>query len=124
MKNSTAVVAIDKQDASNPSDVTTKEEKQKTDKKITERVDKIVRKLDNALTELHKVNTNIEELVNDIATSSNYIEERDERRINELNQVVGATTTILYHLTSRMARKHVGKDVDTLENQKRKSLKK
>lgn len=110
------------EDASDSSDK--KDEKQKTDKKILKQLEKVVRKMDNALTELHKVNADVGEFISSISAGSDYIDEKDEHRLNEIDAALQATVSTLYYTVHRMARKYVGKEIDSIDNNKRKSLKK
>lgn len=94
--------------------------KVKTAKKYSKQIERNVRRLDNVLTDLN-------EIYNEILDSrgkliSTEISEKDEDRLTEMEDVVGSAVHILYHLTRRMSRKHVGKEIDPLDV-KRKSLK-
>jgi len=92
-----------------------------TDKKYLKQAEKIVRRLDNVLNELNKVYNDACDLNNSIVSTE--VSEKDQARFEELTSVVYASENILYQLTNRMARKYVGKEIDSLDNPKRKSLK-
>jgi hypothetical protein len=89
-----------------------KEDKQKTDKKYLKRAEKLVRKLDNVLTDLNKVTVDARTLEAEIITSE--VSRRDEARFSEMAIILESSTNVLFQLTDRMARKYVGKEIDNL----------
>jgi hypothetical protein len=111
------VVAIEKLETEE------KETKAKTDKKYLNRADKIVRRLDNALTELVKIQQDARELESQTEIPSTEVNDKDYDRITEVADVLEGATKILYHLCARMSRKYVGKEIEPIDQSKRKSLK-
>lgn len=100
------------------------EKKPKTDKKYLNQAAKLVRRLDNVLTGLNKVAHDSRELEADMEDIPNTeINEKDFARVTELTDTIEAVAEIIYYVTARMSRKYVGKEIASLENKKRESLK-
>lgn len=96
-------------------------EEVKTDKKILKRAEKVVRRLDNALNELHSVSRDALELHESNTADAT---EKDMDRFHEMQSVICSTCDVLYHLTARMSRKYVGKEIEPIGSMnKRKPLK-
>lgn len=95
---------------------------QKTDKKLLKRAEKIVRKLDNVLNDMNELTANSYDLAtND--TVGTEVSEKDMDRFVELREVIQSSTSILFQLNNRMARKYAGKTIEPLGSRKRKALK-
>ena len=95
----------------------------KSDKKYLKQVEKAVRKLDNAISELNEVGQDLHHLAHSLEYSTTEISDKDVDRTTEMFEVVDATLDILYNMATRMSRKYVGKDLDDIKKDKRKSLK-
>lgn len=109
-------------DGANALELAPSETELKTDKKTLNKTAKIVRRLDNIVTDLFRIEDDTHDLSNSISEIDH--NQKDSDRIKEINLVAFATATILYQLTARMARKYVGKEIDSTLNGTRKSLKK
>lgn len=96
------------------------EEKQKTTKKYLRKAEKITRRLDNVLNDLTEVVVSADDLT---CAETTEVSEKDLQRFYEIREVTQSATQILYHLTERMARKYVGKNIEPLGAVKRKALK-
>lgn len=109
-------------DGANALELAPSETELKTDKKTLNKTAKIVSRLDNIVTDLFRIEDDTHDLSNSISEIDH--NQKDSDRIKEINLVAFATATILYQLTARMARKYVGKEIDSTLNGTRKSLKK
>jgi hypothetical protein len=90
-------------------------------KKCLQQIAKVVRRMDNTLTDLNKVKFEVDELFTKFNPDD--VAPKDEARMREMLEVVQASTSILWYLTKRMARKYVNKDIADLSDYKRKALK-
>lgn len=97
------------------------EEKPKTKKKCLVQIEKVVRCMDETLTYLNRLKFDIDELFTNVNPDD--MTQKDTDRVREMYQVIEAQTNTLYHLTKRMARKYINKDIEDLAEFKRKSLK-
>ena len=101
------------------------EGKKTKNKKVLKSIEKATRDLDNVLSDLVGVEHDFQDIQTAfINESSTDINPRDEARVNEASEVLKGVNLILFHLTARLARKHVGKDIDPVDVKKRKGLKK
>ena len=124
MKTNAKQEVIDIAKASKQSDdvVQIDAEKTKTDKRLLKKAAKLVRKLDVVVSNLCDLEMEVGELRDWDANEYDDVEDKDNARFNEMYEILHSSTIILYHMTARMARKYVGKEVAPLEN-KRKALK-
>ena len=93
-----------------------------TAKKYLNQVEQIVRRMDNVLLDLNKLQWDAVGLYEGLISTD--VDPKDFARFNEIQAVLGSATCIIYHLTERMARKYVGKEIGLLDVPNRKSLKK
>ena len=100
-----------------------KELKVGTDKKYLKRAEVISRKLDNEVTRLQNIVREAEELQAQTEVPTTEVNDKDYDRISEIVDVSNGVTVILHQLTKRMARKYAGKEIEPLDQAKRKSLK-
>ena len=120
MAKKSNVVAIE--EAGKVADEILSEIQPKTDKKILKAAEDAVRKLDNVLSDLHKVAHDFDDITQSIISVE--VDPKDDDRLHEASEVTHATATTLYFLAARMSRKYVGKEIANLSDKKRKSLKK
>jgi len=120
MAKKSNVVAIEEV-VNKAADEVLSEVKPKTDKKLLKAAEDAVRKLDNVLSDLHKVAYDFDDITQSIISVD--VDPKDDDRFHEASEVTHATATTLYFLVARMARKYVGKEIDNLSAKKRKSLK-
>ena len=96
----------------------------KTDKKLLDKAEKLVRRLDGVVTELSELREKAHELA--FGENTNHAENlnsKDYDRFVEMFTVIDGCVGILHQLDKRMARKYVGKEIDAVDS-KRKTLKK
>ena len=93
----------------------------KTKKSYLKTAEKITRRLDRVLTDLNDLSQEARTLANTVIETE--VSEKDIARFSELAALTTASVDMLYYLTSRMARKYVGKEIEGL-NDGRKSLRK
>lgn len=99
------------------------EVKLETKKSYLKQADKIVRRMDRVLTDLYTLQCEASDLSDGANTTE--VSEKDMDRFTEIHGVLLATTQTLYFLTQRMARKYVGKEIESFQDGRdRKSLKK
>jgi hypothetical protein len=102
-------------------EVNTKESKEPTtDKAYLKRAEKLVRRMDSVLTDLHELSFEATSLQSEAIETT----DRDNARFSELADVLDSSCTILFYLTGRMSRKYVGKEIDVISRNERKTLKK
>ena len=107
-----------------PAEITVEGEqiKLQTNKKYLKQAEKLVRRMDNVLTDVHNLVSEAENIYSNANTTD--VNEKDNARFQEPLEVLTAVQSTLYWLTDRMARKYVGKEIELLNDTKRKSLKK
>jgi hypothetical protein len=107
-----------------PAEITVEGEaiKLQTNKKYLKQAEKLVRRMDKVLTDVHTLIGDADQLYSHVHTTE--INEKDSFRFQETFEVLTAVQNTLYWLTDRMARKYVGKDIALLNDDRRKSLKK
>lgn len=118
-KNAAKVLPIDE---ANVNGKDKDEKKPKTSKKVSKDIEKATRKLDNVLSDLVRVEHDFIDIRDNIVSTD--VDPKDEDRLHETVDVLHAANQILFYLTHRMARKHVGKTIEPVDLKKRQSLKK
>jgi hypothetical protein len=106
-----------------PAEITVEGEaiKLQTNKKYLKQAEKIVRRMDNVLTDVHNLASEADSIYSNVINTE--VSDKDNDRFNEIREVLIAVQSTLYWLTDRMARKYVGKEIASLGDG-RKSLKK